>query len=165
MRTIIFYLLSAVILASFTSCDDSQEYDLKAEYYRLLKITINSEYDSLPSLERIEWSQVDNFTNFHFDEKTKEVLYNNEFAYDTEGTTLLFGKNDALIIMNRGNVEVLYKTELTYDPMKYTTPEILGGRVNNNLAYLKLKDARDSVITVKYVITPGQMSHVYVCGY
>lgn len=165
MRTIFFFFLSAIFSTAFTSCDDSEEIDLKAEYYRLLKLTINSEYDSLPSLERIEWNQVDDFTNFHFDEKKNEVLYKNEFAYDTEGATLLFGKNDGLIIMNMGKIEVLYKTELTYDPMKYTTPEILGGRVNDNLAYLRLKDARDSVITVKYITTPGEMSHVYVCGY
>ena len=134
-------------------------------YYKMLKEQINAEYDSLPELKTVlNWNEVETNSNFRI--KNNQITYDEKSIFDSRDLKPLYCQDDVLILLNGEMLIVLYKTEIAFDPMKYNAPTILGGRIKENLAYVKLQDAKkDKIILIKYVSEVGKEPHIYVCNY
>ncbi|MFZ4632036.1 MAG: hypothetical protein ACOYL8_02390 [Patescibacteria group bacterium] len=165
MKTNLLLLLTLCLCSMFISCDDQMQSDAADIYYKMLKEKINSEYDSLPELKPIkDWNEVESCSNFKI--RNNKIWYDGEAILDSRGVKPLYCQGDVLVLLDGELLVVLYKTEITPDPMKYNSPTMIGGKIKDNVAYVKLQDAKDGrIILIKYVSEVGKMSNVYVCNY
>jgi hypothetical protein len=162
MKKAIYFLCVACITSAFISCSSNSNID--QELAQVQKQQVEKEYNALPELSPLTLTNLADSTNFALTGDKKTITYSGQSIPDTNGMTPLYGSGDVMLLSSGKMFAILYKNELTIDPMAYKNYSIVGAKASGSTLYVK-GDLNGKTIFVKYVSETGKMFHEYTYGY